>query len=89
MSSGTTIRAAASISARWEKACGKLPRWRPVSASNSSAYRPSGDATRRSVHQVAARCSSPTIASAETSQNEQIRKVPSLPERPSSVSSVR
>ena len=35
--SGTMIRAAASISARWEKACGKLPRWRPVSASNSSA----------------------------------------------------
>src|SRR5262245_6755209 len=37
ISSGTMIRAAASIRARWEKACGKLPRWRPVSASNSSA----------------------------------------------------
>ena len=36
-SSGTMIRAAASISARCEKACGKLPRCRPVSASNSSA----------------------------------------------------
>ena len=36
-SSGTMIRAAASISARWEKACGKLPRCRPVPASNSSA----------------------------------------------------
>ncbi len=35
--STTTIRAAASISARCEKACGKLPRWRPVGASNSSA----------------------------------------------------
>ena len=34
---GTMIRAAASISARCENACGKLPRWRPVSASNSSA----------------------------------------------------
>jgi hypothetical protein len=36
-----------------------------------------------------ASCNSPTIASAETSQNEQIRNVPSFPERPSSVSSVR
>ena len=35
--SATMIRAAASISARCENACGKLPRWRPVSASNSSA----------------------------------------------------
>ena len=32
---------------------------------------------------------SPMIASADTSQNEQITNVPSLPERPSSVSSVR
>ena len=31
------IRAAASIRARWEKACGKFPRWRPVPVSNSSA----------------------------------------------------
>ena len=31
------IRAAASISARWENAWGKLPRWRPVLVSNSSA----------------------------------------------------
>ena len=31
------IRAAASISARWEKAWGKFPRWRPVLGSNSSA----------------------------------------------------
>ena len=35
--SGTMIRAAASISARWENAWGKLPRWRPVPTSNSSA----------------------------------------------------
>ena len=35
--SGTMIRAAASISARWENACGKFPRCRPVAASNSSA----------------------------------------------------
>ena len=31
------ILAAASIRARWEKACGKFPRWRPVLGSNSSA----------------------------------------------------
>ena len=36
-----------------------------------------------------ARWTSPMIVSAETSQNEQIRNVPSLPDRPSSVSSVR
>lgn len=30
-----------------------------------------------------ARCASPTIASAETSQNEQMRNVPSRPDRPS------
>ena len=35
--SATMIRAAASSSARWENACGKLPRWRPVAVSNSSA----------------------------------------------------
>ena len=35
--SARMIRPAASISARCEKACGKLPRCRPVSASNSSA----------------------------------------------------
>ena len=48
------IRPAASISARWEKACGKLPRCRPVLVSNSSAYRPSGEADpQQSFHQVA------------------------------------
>ena len=35
--SARMILAAASIRARWEKAWGKLPRWRPVSVSNSSA----------------------------------------------------
>ena len=35
--SARMIRAAASIRARWENAWGKLPRWRPVAASNSSA----------------------------------------------------
>src|SRR5439155_23182046 len=35
--SSTIMRPAASISARWEKACGKLPRCLPVAASNSSA----------------------------------------------------
>ena len=37
MRSCTMIRAAASMSARCENACGKLPRWCAVSASNSSA----------------------------------------------------
>src|SRR6185295_6417505 len=46
--SSTMIRAAASIKARCENACGKFPRWRPVLLSNSSAYRPSGEATLRS-----------------------------------------
>src|SRR5207247_4549370 len=65
VSSGRMIRAPASISARCENACGKLPRWRPVGASNSSAYRPSGEATRsrRSIRSRAC-YSSPTIASA-------------------------
>ena len=35
--SARMMRAAASTSARWENACGKLPRWRPVLTSNSSA----------------------------------------------------
>lgn len=35
--SAKMIRPAASISARWENACGKFPRWRPVRVSNSSA----------------------------------------------------
>ena len=35
--SARMMRAAASTSARWENACGKFPRWRPVLTSNSSA----------------------------------------------------
>src|SRR5262249_37955990 len=78
--SARTIRAAASIRARWENACGKLPRCLPVAVSNSSAYRPRGEATASSLSiRSRARCCSPTAASAETSQKEQIRKLPSLP----------
>jgi len=33
--SARMIRPAASISARWENACGKFPRWRPVGVSSS------------------------------------------------------
>src|SRR5690242_5496629 len=47
VSSGSMIRAAASISARCENAWGKFPRCLPVLASNSSAYSPSGEAMRR------------------------------------------
>jgi hypothetical protein len=49
-----------------------------------------GDATltRRSIRSRA-RCISPMIAKAETSQKEQIRNVPSLPGMPSSISPVR
>ena len=35
--SARMMRPAASTSARWENACGKFPRWRPVLTSNSSA----------------------------------------------------
>ena len=88
--SARMIRAAASSSARCENACGKFPRCRPVLVSNSSAYRPSGEAMLSSFSiRSRARCCSPMIASPETSQNEQIRKLPSLPDMPSSVSSVR
>src|SRR5262249_2103105 len=59
--SGRMIRAAASIRARWENAWGKLPRCLPVSASNSSAYRPSGEAIRSSFSiRSRACCISPT-----------------------------
>src|SRR5262249_21390980 len=88
--SATMIRAAASTAARCEKAWGKFPGCRPVPAPNSSAYRPRGEATLTSFSiRSRARCSSPTIANAETSQKEQITKVPSFPDRPSSVSPVR
>ena len=84
------IRAAASISARCENACGKLPEV----AAGVGVELLGVEAERRGhaqqpLHQVAGPLRSPTIASAETSQNEQIRNVPSLPDRPSSVSSVR
>ena len=87
--STTMIRPAASMSARWENACGKLPRRRPASTSNSSAKSAErrGDPQRRSTRSRA-RCSSPMIASPDTSQNEQMRSVPSLPLIPSSVSLV-
>ena len=61
--------------ARWVKACGKLPRCRPLRGSISSAYRPSGLANDSSFsHSCRARSRSPISASAETSQNEQMVK---------------
>ena len=78
------------MSARCENACGMLPRCRAAATSNSSAYRPNGDAIRsRRSMRSSARCFSPTTMRAETSQNEQMTNVPSLPDIPSSVSSVR
>src|ERR1700730_7750837 len=78
------------ISARCEKACGKLPRWRPLRGSISSAYSCSGLAYERSFsHSSRARVISPISHSADTIQNEQIVNVPSSPRSPSSVSSVR
>ena len=47
-----------------------------------------GTRNNRSIRSRAS-CSSPMIANADTSQNEQMRKVPSLPDGPSSVSPVR
>jgi hypothetical protein len=43
----------------------------------------------QSFQQVPRALTSPMMASAETSQNEQIKNVPSLPDNPSSVWSVR
>src|SRR5262245_61965306 len=83
------ILAPASIRARCEKAWGKFPRCRPVLVSTSSANRPRVEATLSSLSiRSRARCCSPMIARPETSQKEQIRKLPSLPESPSSVSPV-
>lgn len=63
-----------------------MPRCLPLAASISSAYRCSGLASDSSLAQSAdARSTSPTIARADTSQNEQIVNVPSSPSRPSSV----
>ena len=84
------IRAAASISARWEKAWGKLPRWRAgarVELLGVQAER-RGD-PQELFHQVARALLLADDRQAETSQKEQIRKLPSLPDMPSSVSSVR
>ena len=76
------------ISARCVKACGKLPSCAPLSASISSANRPERrhvESTR--AQSFRARFRSPISDRAETSQNEQIVNVPSLPVSPSSVSS--
>src|SRR6185437_10541343 len=78
------------INARWEKAWGKLPRWCPVWGSISSANNRSRLAAVSSlVHNERARSTSPISTRAETSQNEQMVKVPSSPSKPSSVSSTR
>ncbi len=78
------------ISARCVNACGKLPRWRPVPGSISSPNKPSGLANDRTFSQRRrARSTSPISARADTSQNEQIVKVPSSPDSPSSVCSTR
>ncbi len=78
----------ASISARCVNACGKLPRCWPVVASISSAYSIRGPAKDSSFsHRARARCCSPIMASAVTSQKEQMVNVPSSPENPVSVPS--
>jgi hypothetical protein len=89
-SSALITRMTALTSARWEKACGKFPRWPPVRGSISSAYRWRGLAKESSQpHKSRARSSSPISAIADTSQNEQMVNVPSSPSRPSSISSTR
>src|SRR6185503_16175496 len=76
---------AASTSARWTSACGKLPRNAPLPGSISSAYSPTSLArpASRSISSVAS-STRPDRASALTSQNEQFRKLPSPPGTPSS-----
>ena len=87
---GEVMRPAASTSARCENACGKFPE---VPAGVDVEFLGVKVQRRRHLdqagHQIRARCISPMIASAETSQKEQITNVPSLPDRPSSVSPVR
>ena len=51
--SGTMIRAAASISARWENAWWKFPRCRPVAAVELLGVEPEGRGDRQALHQVA------------------------------------
>src|SRR5262249_39062030 len=76
---------AASMSARCTSACGKLPRNAPDAGSISSEYSPTSLAcpSSRSMS-VDASSSRPARARALTSQNEQFRKEPSAPGRPSS-----
>ena len=83
------MRAVASISARWENACGKFPRCLAVFGSYP---RHRGRGARRSATDAPSGrglVASPHNRECRTSQNEQITNVPSLPESPSSVSSVR
>jgi hypothetical protein len=84
------ILAAASMRARWEKACGKVAEVSTGVDVELLGAEPErrGD-PQQPLHQVTAPCSSPMIANADTSQNEQMRKVPSMPDMPSSVSPVR
>ena len=78
------------ISARWVNACGKLPRWRPVTGSISSAYSPSGLAYPSSrSHSERARVELADLAQRRDQPERADQNVPSLPCRPSSVSSVR
>ena len=71
-------------SARCVNACGKLPSWRPVRGSYSSASRPTSLRMSRS-RSNSSRASSilPCSARTSTSQNEQGRKTPSPPGSPS------
>jgi hypothetical protein len=65
-----------------------LPRCCPLCGSISSAYSSSGPAKESNfAHSLRALLTSPISHSAETSQNEQMVKLPSSPLKPSSVSS--
>src|SRR5690606_3138667 len=77
-------RSADPMTPMWLYACGKLPSCRPLVGSYSSASRPRS-VRRASSRSNSARASSrrPVRASASTIMNEQRRKVPSFPVRPS------
>ena len=78
--SASTILAAASIRARCENACGKLPRCRPVLVSNSSAYSPVERQRPRGAPSGPGRAAGRRRLPARTrAQNEQIRKLPPCP----------
>src|SRR5262249_17676021 len=78
------IRQAALISPMWLKAWGKLPSSSPLAVSTSSASRPRSFAYPTSwSNSASARSTSPASARHETSQNEQMTKVPSSPVSPS------